>query len=85
MFESIELPQWFRVVTVLVQIVGAAGLVIGYWYPAVAAWAGIWIGITMLVACLSHFRVKHPVGKAIPAFVITLIAATLVVVHAYGM
>src|SRR3981081_3014173 len=34
MFESIELPQWFRVVTGLVQLTGAAGLVIGYWYPA---------------------------------------------------
>jgi uncharacterized membrane protein YphA (DoxX/SURF4 family) len=80
MFESIELPQWFRVVTGLVQLAGAAGLVIGYWYPAVAAWAGIWIGITMLVACLSHFRVKHPVGGALPAFVITLIAVTLVAI-----
>ncbi|WP_227793458.1 DoxX family protein [Paenibacillus guangzhouensis] len=85
MFESLHLPQWFRVVTGLVQLVGAVGLVIGYWYPAAAAWAGIWIGITMLVACLTHFRVKHPVTQAIPASVITLIAATLVVVHEYGM
>lgn len=34
MFESLELPQWFRVVTGLVQQAGAAGLVIGYWNPA---------------------------------------------------
>lgn len=34
MFESIELPQWFRVVTGLVQLAGAAGLVIGYWWHA---------------------------------------------------
>jgi uncharacterized membrane protein YphA (DoxX/SURF4 family) len=85
MFDSIRLPQWFRVVTGLVQLAGAAGLVIGYWNPEVAAWAGIWIGITMLVAGLSHIRVKQPIGQAIPAFVITLIAAALVVVHAYGM
>ncbi|WP_373232726.1 DoxX family protein [Cohnella sp.] len=80
MFDSLKLPQWFRVITGLVQLAGAAGLVIGYWYPLVAAWAGIGIGITMLVACLSHFRVKHPVGSAMPAFVITLIAATLVAI-----
>lgn len=85
LFESVQLPQWFRVVTGFVQLVGAAGLVIGYWYPAAAAWAGIWIGITMLVACLSHLRVKHPAGKVAPALVITLIAAALVVVNAYGM
>ncbi len=85
MYETLKLPQWFRVVTGLVQLAGAVGLVIGYWHPEVAAWAGVWIGITMLVGCLSHFRVKHPVGKAIPSFVITLIAAILVAVYAYGM
>ncbi|WP_127529900.1 DoxX family protein [Paenibacillus kobensis] len=81
MFESLRLPQWFRVVTGIVQLIGAAGLVIGYWDRGVAAWAGIWIGVTMLVACLSHFRVKHPVGQAVPAFVITVIAAVLVAVQ----
>jgi len=85
MFDSLRLPQWFRVVTGLVQLAGAVGLIIGYWQPAAAAWAGIWIGVTMLVACLTHFRVKHPASQAVPAFVITLIATTLVVVHAYGM
>ncbi|MCD1257637.1 DoxX family protein [Paenibacillus athensensis] len=81
MFNSIQLPQWFRVVTGIVQLIGAAGLVIGYWHPAIAAWAGVWIGVTMLVACLSHFRVKHPIGQAVPAFIITLIAVALIVVH----
>lgn len=82
MFDSLKLPQWFRVVTGLVQLVGAAGLVIGYWNREAAVWAGIWIGVTMLVACLSHFRVKHPASQAVPAFVITLIAAALIVVQA---
>ena len=37
MFDSLKLPQWFRVVTGIVQLAGAAGLVIGYWYMEVAA------------------------------------------------
>lgn len=82
MFDSLRLPQWFRVVTGIVQLAGAAGLVIGYWDREVAAWAGIWIGFTMLVACLSHFRVKHPVGQAMPSLFITLIAVALVIVQA---
>jgi uncharacterized membrane protein YphA (DoxX/SURF4 family) len=56
MFESIKLPQWFRVVTGLIQLAWAAGLVIGYWHPATAAWAGIGIGITMLV---QHFHISE--------------------------
>lgn len=82
MFDSLKLPQWFRAVTGVIQLAGASGLVIGYWDREVAISAGIWIGITMLTACLSHFRVKHPVSHAVPAFMITLIAAALVVVQA---
>ncbi|EFM08810.1 DoxX family protein [Paenibacillus curdlanolyticus YK9] len=79
LFEEIKLPQWFRIVTGYVQIAGAVGLVIGYWYPEVAAWTGVMIGIMMLLACLSHFRVKHPIGKTFPAILNLLIAAAIVV------
>jgi DoxX-like family len=41
MFDSLRLPQWFRVVTGLVQLAGAVGLAVGYWKPEAAAWAGI--------------------------------------------
>jgi uncharacterized membrane protein YphA (DoxX/SURF4 family) len=82
MFESLKLPQWFRVVTGIVQLVGAAGLVIGYWDREVAVWAGIWLGFTMLVAFLLHLRVKHPVGQAVPALILTCIAAALIAVQA---
>lgn len=82
LFDSIKLPQWFRVITGYVQIVGCIGLIIGYWYPGVAAWTGILIGIMMLFACLSHFRVKHPIGKVIPALLNLLIAAAVVILYA---
>lgn len=58
-FKNIGLPQWFRVVTGIVQLVGAALLIIGYWYAGAVAWAGVWLGITMLLACLAHFRDKN--------------------------
>jgi uncharacterized membrane protein YphA (DoxX/SURF4 family) len=82
LFDSIKLPQWFRVITGYVQIVGCIGLIIGYWYPSVAAWTGILIGIMMLLACLSHFRVKHPIGKMIPALLNLLISIAVVILYA---
>ncbi|SFA74799.1 DoxX-like family protein [Cohnella sp. OV330] len=81
MFDSLRLPQWFRVVTGIVQIVGAIGLIVGYWKPEVLLWAGIWIAFTMFVAVLAHFRVKHPAGSAVPALFITLVAVALIVVQ----
>ncbi|CAH1206444.1 hypothetical protein PAECIP111893_02557 [Paenibacillus plantiphilus] len=81
LFDSIKLPQWFRVITGYVQIVGCIGLIIGYWYPGIAAWTGIGIGIMMLVACLSHIRVQHPFGKMFPALLNLVIAVAIVLLN----
>ncbi|MGN7356733.1 DoxX family protein [Paenibacillus sp. SAF-054] len=83
MFESLKLPQWFRVVTGIVQLAGAVGLLLGYWHLEAATWAGIWIGITMIVACLLHLRIKHPFSQWMPSIIITLIAAALVLVNQF--
>ncbi|MCD9021971.1 DoxX family protein [Cohnella silvisoli] len=85
LFETIRLPQWFRIVTGVIQLIGCAGLVIGYWYPGMAAWAGVWLGITMVFAILSHFRVKEPVAKAIPAIVTFALAVVVLILFADEM
>ncbi|WP_139995263.1 DoxX family protein [Paenibacillus paridis] len=82
LFDSIKLPQWFRVITGYVQIVACIGLIIGYWYPEVAAWSGIGIGIMMLLAILSHLRVNHSFGKVFPAILNLLIAIAVVFLYA---
>lgn len=82
LFDTIKLPQWFRVVTGIVQVVAGIGLIIGYWYPGIAGWTGIGIGVMMLVACVSHFRVQHPIGKVIPALLNLAIAIAVVLLFA---
>lgn len=77
LFESIRLPQWFRVVTGVVQLVGCAALIAGYWIPGFAAWAGLFFGLMMIVAGLSHIRVKEPFAKLAPALVTFVIAAAV--------
>ncbi len=81
MFEHLELPGWFRVFTGFVQLVGAILLIIGYWVSMALPWACIFLGITMVLACLAHFRVKDPIGKAAPAFVFAMINIILVVMN----
>lgn len=81
-FKHLGLPQWFRAVTGFVQLVGAIALIAGYWFAGAVAGAGIWLGITMLIACLVHFRVKDPFGKTAPALVFAVLNITLIFLNA---
>lgn len=78
-FKQFGYPQWFRVVTGLVEIVGAAGMIAGIWNPVLAALAGLLIGVTMLGATITHIRSKDP-AKDIGAPILFLFLAVVVTV-----
>jgi putative oxidoreductase len=80
-FEHLNLPQWFRIVTGLVQLIGVVGLVIGFWYPSIAALAGLWAAITMLGGFATHLKAKDPISKAMPALILTILAITITVIN----
>lgn len=80
-FKHLNLPQWFRVVTGWVQLVGVAGLVIGFWNPGVTALAGLWLVITMLGAVIAHVRAKDPISQAIPAFILAILATIITIIN----
>jgi uncharacterized membrane protein YphA (DoxX/SURF4 family) len=81
-FKKFRLPQWFRVVTGLMQLIGVAALVIGFWDVSWAAWAGIWFGIMMLCAVAVHLRIKDPFGKLLPAIIVMILAVSVTLLHA---
>ncbi|MFC5529827.1 DoxX family protein [Cohnella yongneupensis] len=82
LFNSIKLPQGFRVITGIIQLIGSIGLIIGYWYPGIAAWTGVGICIMMLLACLSHIKVKHSFGTMFPAVLNLAIAIAVALLFA---
>jgi putative oxidoreductase len=55
LFAQLGLGQWFRVVTGVVQIVGAFALV----YPGLASIGGLWLGFTMFCAVVANLAVLH--------------------------
>jgi putative oxidoreductase len=71
-FDAIGLGQWFRIVTALVEIGGAAALLI----PGFAAFGALWLAVTMFFATLTHLFILHT--SAAPAFL--LLALSLAVV-----
>lgn len=81
-FSNLKIPQWFRIVTGLVQLVGAAVLIVGYWNADGIVWGGIWLGITMLVALLAHIRVKDAIGKTMTPVVFLVLIIILTILNA---
>lgn len=80
-FKDLKLPQWLRVVTGWVELVGVTGLIIGFWVPWVVVIAGLWFAITMLVGLITHIRVKDSFSKTAPAFVLMVLSITLSILN----
>jgi uncharacterized membrane protein YphA (DoxX/SURF4 family) len=63
-FQRYGMPQWFRVITGLLEIGGAVLIVAGIWSDKLAAIGGLLLAVIMAGAIITHLRVKDPVSKA---------------------
>lgn len=81
----LQLPQWFRVVTGAVQLIGATGLVAGYFNSHWAMIAGIWLALTMIGALLAHVRIKDSFMQMMAAIILFLPHDNLFCIAGYTM
>ncbi|AIQ35175.1 MULTISPECIES: DoxX family protein [unclassified Paenibacillus] len=73
-FKKWRLPQWFRVVTGLVELVAAAALVVGYWEPSWAAAGALLLGVTAIGGVLTHIRAKDSFKQCFPIILLGVLA-----------
>jgi len=72
LFAQIGLGQWFRVVTGVVEVVGAVALLV----PGLASLGALWLGGTMIGAVATHVFVLHT--SPVPAIVLGVLNALVV-------
>jgi hypothetical protein len=77
-FSKYGLPDWVRVATGVAKLTLAALLVVGIWYPPLAAGAAAAMALLMLAAVIAHFRVGDPPRRSLPAFVMLVLSAFVV-------
>lgn len=77
MFKQWGLPQWFRSVTGLVELIGVAAMIIGIWEPSWAAAGALWLGITSFVGILVHVRAKDTFKQTFMILLLFMISAVL--------
>ena len=73
-FRHFGYPQWFRIVTGSLEVLGGIGLLIGIWLPWLAALASAGLTLVMLGAVLTHLRTRDPLNKIAPAMVLGVLA-----------
>jgi putative oxidoreductase len=67
-FRRFGYPQWFRVVTGSLEVLGGLGLLIGIWIPWLSALASAGLTLVMLGAVVTEVRTREPLQKiALPA------------------
>jgi putative oxidoreductase len=72
LFDQIGVGQWFRIVTGVVEIIGAVALL----YPGLASIGGLWLGGTMVGAVATHLLILHT--SPVPAIILGSLSAAVV-------
>lgn len=76
-FDAYGLPEWFFYLVGLLKIGSALLLLAGIWFPALVLPAGSVVVALMLGALAMHVKVKDPLIKSLPAFVMLVLSASL--------
>jgi putative oxidoreductase len=75
-------PQWFRIVTGIVELAGVATLIIGYWEPSWVAIGALILGITGIGGILTHMRVKDSFKDTFMILLLAIFSIVLFVINA---
>ena len=78
-FRRFGYPQWFRIVTGSLEVLGGIGLLIGIWLPWLAALASAGLALVMLGALSTHLRIREPLQKIALPIVMGALAVVVAV------
>jgi putative oxidoreductase len=73
-FRRFGYPQWFRIVTGSLEVLGGIGLLIGIWLPWLAELASAGLTLVMLGAFLTEVRTREPLQKIVLPIVLGALA-----------
>ncbi|MCA8981162.1 MAG: DoxX family protein [Planctomycetes bacterium] len=78
-FRAYGLPHWFFVLVGSLKLGSALALIAGMWFPVLTPVAAVVVLALMCGALAMHMKVGDAALKSLPAFMMLLVSATLVV------
>ena len=76
-FRRFGYPQWFRIVTGSLEMLGGIGLLIGIWLSWLAALASVGLTLVMLGAFLTEVRTRESMQKIVQPIVLGALAIVI--------
>ncbi|MFJ5788544.1 DoxX family protein [Lysinibacillus sp. NPDC093197] len=76
-FNKLRLPQWFRVITGVIELISAVALIIGYWDASWLAVGALLITCTAICGVLAQVRIKDSFKNMLMIIVIGVMAIFL--------
>jgi uncharacterized membrane protein YphA (DoxX/SURF4 family) len=73
-FSSYGLPPWTVYFIGFLKVSSALALIAGIWLPVVVFPAALLVSFLMLGALAMHFKIRDPLKKSAPAFVMLLLS-----------
>ena len=80
-FAAYGLPDWFFYLVGVLKIGSGVLLIVGIWVPAVVPPAAGTVAVLMVGALSMHAKVKDPLIKSLPAFLMLLMAVAIVLLR----
>lgn len=78
-FQVYGLPAWSVQVIGFLKLLCAVLLIAGIWLPVLTKPAAIGMAVLMIGAIAMHFKVNDPVKKSLPAFIMLVLSAVVVI------
>lgn len=80
-FGAYGLPDWCFYAVGGAKIVSAVLLIIGIWVPSVVVPAALVVAALMVGALAMHVKVKDPITKSVPAFLLLAVVVGIVLLR----
>jgi hypothetical protein len=80
-FKQLKLPDWIRDSVGIVKLALSLMLLIGIDRGQFAIAGGIGLSLLMVVAFITHVRVKNPVGKMLPSLTLLVLSMLIVLIN----
>lgn len=80
-FEHYHLPQWFRIVTGVVELIGVVFLIVGFWQYNFLIAGALLFGVVGIGGTITHIRVKDGFKETFMIVLLGIIAFLLLFIR----